>query len=450
MSFLSRVVWSEGMYIGPHHFQAQSRYFEDSAQFVAAALRRDYYGFLGCEMDAEALRNGTLAVLHARGIFPDGLLFKMPEADPLPPARPIADSFPSDRDKVIVNLSISARKPNGVNCALTETAANGTRFTAQTKTVLDEVNGLDEKPLRLGRKNITLALETEGTSQAVTLPIARIMRSGAGRFIFDPTFIPPSLEMSASPRLMSLTQRLIEILEEKSDTLARSRSANAGKTGYASGEIAGFWFLHAVNSGIAPLRHMFYSTHGHPEELYLELARLAGALCTFTLETHPRAVPAYDHLQPDKCFDALDRLIRLLLETVLPTNCISIPLTAAGDYLYTGTVTDQRCLGRSSWVFAIQCNLGVAEVMRKTPELIKICSEEFVKKLVTRALPGLTLTHQPVPPRAIAAQVETQYFLLSKQGPCWDHIVATRRIGAYVPGEFGENPAIELLVVLDS
>jgi len=195
---------------------------------------------------------------------------------------------------------------------------------------------------------------------------------------------------------------------------------------------------------------MFYSTHSHPEELYLELARLAGALCTFTLETHPRAIPAYDHLQPDKCFDALDKLIRSLLETVLPTNCITIPLSAAGDYLHNGMVTDQRCLGRSSWVFAIRCDLGAAEVMRKTPELIKICSEEFVKKLVTRALPGLTLTHMPVPPRAISAQVETQYFLITKQGPCWDHIVATRRVGAYVPGEFGDNPAIELLVVLDT
>ena len=75
MSFLSRVVWSEGMYIGPHHFQAQSRYFEDSSQFAAASLRRDYYGFLGCEVDAEALRNGTLALVHARGIFPNGLLY---------------------------------------------------------------------------------------------------------------------------------------------------------------------------------------------------------------------------------------------------------------------------------------------------------------------------------------------------------------------------------------
>jgi type VI secretion system protein ImpJ len=30
MKYLSRVVWPEDMYLGPHHFQAQSRYFEDS------------------------------------------------------------------------------------------------------------------------------------------------------------------------------------------------------------------------------------------------------------------------------------------------------------------------------------------------------------------------------------------------------------------------------------
>ena len=82
---------------------------------------------------------------------------KCPRRIPFRRTRSIADIFPSDRDKLTVYLSISARKPNGVNCALTETAANGTRFTAQTKTVLDEVNGVDEKPLRLGRKNITLA-----------------------------------------------------------------------------------------------------------------------------------------------------------------------------------------------------------------------------------------------------------------------------------------------------
>ena len=47
MKQLSSVVWSEGMYLGPHHFQVQSRYFEDSIQFAASALRVEAYGFVG-------------------------------------------------------------------------------------------------------------------------------------------------------------------------------------------------------------------------------------------------------------------------------------------------------------------------------------------------------------------------------------------------------------------
>src|SRR5438034_9480170 len=87
MKNLSRVVWSEGMYLGPHHFQAQSRYFEDSIQFATSALWFETYGLVGCELSAEGLRNGAVSVSHARGIFPDGLVFEMPESDPLPEAR---------------------------------------------------------------------------------------------------------------------------------------------------------------------------------------------------------------------------------------------------------------------------------------------------------------------------------------------------------------------------
>ena len=36
MKLLNKPVWAEGMYLGPHHFQVQSRYFEDSLNFVTS------------------------------------------------------------------------------------------------------------------------------------------------------------------------------------------------------------------------------------------------------------------------------------------------------------------------------------------------------------------------------------------------------------------------------
>src|SRR3954452_6285042 len=80
MRLLSRVVWSEGMYLGPHHFQVQARYFEDATRFATASLWPFSYGVAGCRLDADALENGTLSVLHARGIFPDGLVFDLPDS----------------------------------------------------------------------------------------------------------------------------------------------------------------------------------------------------------------------------------------------------------------------------------------------------------------------------------------------------------------------------------
>lgn len=94
VKFLSRVVWSEGMHLGPHHFQAQSRYFEDSIHFATSSLWFEPFGLVGLELNAEALQNGTVSIVSARGILPDGLPFNMPESDPLPEARGIAELFP--------------------------------------------------------------------------------------------------------------------------------------------------------------------------------------------------------------------------------------------------------------------------------------------------------------------------------------------------------------------
>ena len=118
MKQLSKVVWSEGMYLGPHHFQIQSRFYEEITHFGISNLWFEPYGFIGLELDAEALRNGTLSVVHARGFFPDGLAFNMPESDPLPPTRTIADLFPPTRESLIVLLAIPPHRTGAPNCAL--------------------------------------------------------------------------------------------------------------------------------------------------------------------------------------------------------------------------------------------------------------------------------------------------------------------------------------------
>ncbi len=87
------------------------------------------------------------------------------------------------------------------------------------------------------------------------------------------------------------------------------------------------------------------------------------------------------------------------------------------------------------------------ELISRTPQLVKLCSAQFVREPVKRALPGLGLRHLQVPPAGVAPKVDSQYFSVSRTGPCWDHIVKTRRVGIYVPGDI-PSPKIELSILL--
>lgn len=450
MAKLSRVVWSEGMYLGPHHFQAQNRFFESTLAFTIEHLCFQPYGLLACELDAEALTNGTLSLLHARGVFPDGLVFSMPDHDPLPSPVPIADLFPPTGNSALISLTIPVFRPDTANLSQEEGGQEATRFSAVSSVLADENTGIDETPIDLGRKNIAFAVNLQQNSDFVSLPIARVQRDVIKRFVKDEEFIPPCLQIVASPRLLNMLGQLIEILENKCQTISRPRDqSGASSSGFSAEGIANAWFLHCLNSSLGPLKHMLGAPRAHPEELYVEMARLAGALSTFGMEAHPNRLPLYDPFQLGECFKTLDRHIRDHLELFSPSHVSVIALENLAPFFYAGAATDERVLYRSRWIFAIRCAIGESELITSVPRLVKICSRDFIGRLVERALSGLALTHLPSPPPAVSPKVEYQYFSVDKDGPCWFNISKTRQVAIYVPGEL-PNPEIELSVILES
>lgn len=450
MRNLSKVVWQEGMHLAQHHFQVQSRYFEDSIAFALSQLFFKPYGLGGYDFDAEALRNGTIAVVHARGVMPDGLGFHFPDADPLPPPREVRDLFSPTQESHVVLLAIPPYRAGQANCALGPTAADaGARYLAEQTPVADDLTGRDEKPVSLGRKNFRLLLDVELRDDLVALPLARVRRDGAGAFIYDSDYIPPLLQVGASESLMELLRRVIEILDAKSETLAGQRRKDPKGGNSETREVASFWLTHAIHSSLAPLRHVLEQRRSRPEQAYAELARLAGALCTFALDSHPRALPAYDHDRLGECFAALERHIRAHLELVVPTNCVSITLSRTRKMLHTGKVADQRCFGPSRWVLGVRSRAKPADLIRDVPTLVKVCGGQHIVRLVSSGLPGLGLEHLTAPPSAIPRDAATQYFAIDRAGPCWEAIAKAGEVGVYAP-EILADAEFEVHVVLES
>jgi type VI secretion system protein ImpJ len=437
MKFLSRVVWSEGMHLGPHHFQTQSRYFEDTLWFLSANSRQNPWGFLNYSLDHEAIRNGQAILSFASGILPDGLIFDLPDCDAIPAPASLNSLFTPTDSEITLYLAILTRRDQGLDCDMT--GGTGARYGAVHRTLRDETVGQDEHDVSFARKNLSLLSYAQLVPGMVSFPVARVLRDGKGGFVCDADFVPPCLRIGASERLVMLLHRLIEALDEKIATVRRDRrSSGRMELGTSALDVANYWFLHCLCSTVPALRHHLSTRLSHPEEVYRDLARLAGALSTFSLEASPDEVPKYVHDDLTSTFRDLDILIRRYLEIVVPSNSVTLDFQKTGPYIYTAAVNDERCLRRARWIFGIRSSLGESMLLRLVPRFVKVCSAEGALKLVERALPGLELVHLPVPPSALAAQADMHYFSISLAGPCWEHILRTKKVGVYIPGDVGD------------
>lgn len=449
MEALTRIVWSEGMHLAQHHFQAQSAYFERLTAGAIADLFAAPYGLLACELDREALLNGTVTVIAARGIMPDGLAFSFPE-EPPPPPLAIRDLFSPTAATHEVLLAIPSEQPGRANVALPGGALPASaRFSVSEHPLPDELTGGSERPVQLARKNFRLLLDNEPTDQLVTLPIARVQRDGTGHFAFDPAWVGPSLRIGASERLRALVGRLADMLSERAAAMLAERAGSAGTAEYAPREVAGFWFLHALNTTLPALRHWQRTGAAHPEQLYLLLAQLGGALCTFSLTSHPRDLPAYDHDHPEACFTELERHIRQHLDVVLPTQALTLPVRPLEPGFFAASVADRRAFEHgASWYLGIRTSAPAADVIARAGKLVKLCSAKFIARLVKEAYPGLELEHAVRPPAELSPRVGTHYFALRRTDPCWRSIVDTGEVGIYAPAAL-PDVELELKVILE-
>ncbi len=249
---------------------------------------------------------------------------------------------------------------------------------------------------------------------------------------------------------MLLLKRLVESIQERISAIAGSTQRRSKfEAGSSALDVSNYWFLHSLSSSLPVLQHFQRAQKSRPEQVFIELSRFAGSLCTFGSESQISELPAYDHSNPGDSFYPLDRHIRRHMEIVMPTNFVALSFSPAEPYFYEADVQDERCLRRSRWIFGIRSSVGEADLIMLAARLVKVCSSRFVPELVRRALPGLTLNHLPVPPSAIRAEADKQYFSIELAGPCWDHIQQTRRVGVYVPGEL-RDAEFDLSIIVEN
>jgi len=432
MSSRNRVIWSDGLFLLPQHFQQQERYIERYVEARCQALVPHSWGFTEIEFEPDLLSIGKVALRRVAGVFPDGTPFRMPDDDPLP--KPL-DVGTDVRDQLLY-LAVPLRRSGELEVDREAGADELVRHEVkELQARNDTSNSGDPAVLEVGTLRTRLLLANEVTQAYACIPLAHIVECRADRqVVLNENFIPTVMHARAAGRLAAFTSELLGLLHQRGEALA-GRVAATGRG--AAAEFADFLMLQAVNKYEPLMAH--YAAQGdlHPEKLFQVLASAAGELATFTATSkRPPKLPIYRHERLRESFEPVILALRESLSKVLVQSAISIPIEPRRFGISVAIVNDRSLYGSAVFILAARADLPSEELRRRFPTQLKIGPAEKIGDLVRLQLPGVPVSAVPVAPRQIPYHAGFAYFELDQSDAMWDQLKDSGGIAMHVAGEF--------------
>ncbi len=432
MSSNNRVVWSEGLFLRPQHFQQQERHLERYIEGRSRDLRAHSWGFTELEVERDLLTIGKFGLRRAAGIFPDGTPFSMPDDDPLPAPLELT---PQVRDQKVF-LGVALRKEGARESDRREQVDGVVRYRSkdfEARDITSDSNATATLEVSALRSRLMLASEPH--EDFACIPLAHVQECRADRLVtLDERFIPTVLNVRHATRLATFLTELQGLMHQRGEALA-ARAVASGRGGAA--EIADFLMLQTVNRYEALVDHFVTSRLIHPEDLYRLCLEIAGDLATLTTSTRRLAkLPSYQHEDLRTSYDPLMAALRASLSVVLEQNAVSIPLEKKRFNISVGVVNDKSLFETSAFVLAARADVPAENVRKGMPAQATIASVETIAKLVNDHLPGVPLQPLSVVPRQIPFHAGFAYFELDRGSPRFRELKSGGGIAIHVPDTF--------------
>ncbi|AOI69304.1 type VI secretion protein [Burkholderia ubonensis] len=433
MSYSAKVLWGEGLFLRPQHFQRQDAYHEARLFESIQAIQPYNWGVRTVRFDRDALGSNVLRLAELSLVFPDGALYAAPQADDLPP--PVAlDTLPEGINEFVFYLALHPLRENGANYNDDPATGFTTRFVSEQTSVADNFTDAAEADVTFLKTQVKLIAHSEPRDQLLSVPLVRVRRTATSGFEIDDSFVPPCLAIEASPILHQRLRQLIDALQAKVNALyGFHREPSKNIIEFRSGDIASFWLLHTANAAFATLAHLHQHAALHPERLFQELLRLAGQLMTFSKGYTLADLPAYRHDDPGPGFARLDLILRELLDTVISTRYFAITLDEVRPSFHLGRLDSGKIDEKTAFYLAVSADLPSVELVDAVPARFKVGAPDDVDKLVLSAMPGVRLSYTPQVPPAIPVRPGACYFALDTRGALYERMLQAQSAMIYAP-----------------
>jgi type VI secretion system protein ImpJ len=447
---IDRPLWAAGALLCPQQFQQQARWEAWANESLAHLSLVHPWGVQALAFDPQALRLGKLKATQVRLRMPDGTLIDTDHVDRLPPALELARLLSDEIQDATLLLALPLEQGNGNNCLFEGTRADRpTRYRQDWRQVQD-IYADEVQSIGVLEHALSLRLDSDENADYLTCPIARLLRDGQGAWSLDPVYVPPLLSFAAHPGLLTQLDNLLTQLSAKRQRLmGMRRESNQRMADFAVADVSLFWLLNALNTYQPVLADLKAHPARHPEQVYLELVKLAGGLLTFSLEHDIDKIPAYRHEHLESVFAPLMRTISTLLEASLPSRVIALELEERGANRWQVTLNDARLCERDAADFylSVRCRLPAVQLQNQFPRLCKAGTPDDVDQLINAALDGIPLQSLSHVPAAIPLRLENQYFALDLGHAKGQAMLAAGVCAFYVPSTLADVK-LELFAVL--
>lgn len=439
MTWNNRVVWSEGMFLRPQHFQQEQRYLEHLVESRCGRAVPWAWGFTELELDESLFGLGKLGISRAQGIFPDGTPFNIPGDDLAPPVFEV----PEDARNVLVYLAIPLRRAGSADTDVNDDPRLMSRFVSRETRVSDtNARGEGQADVHVGSLRLGCMMEKEDRAGHACMALARVVeRRADGSMVLDEKFVPPTLNAHGDRTLRGYVIEIQGMLDHRAQALG-SRVSAPGRGGMS--QFAELLMLQVINRFLPVFTHFARCGSLHPETLYRTGMSLCGELATFTTkDRRPPQFADYNHEAPEMPFAQLMDALRMALGAVLEQNAIQLTIHERGFGIRTVNVPEASLMEKGRFVIAAKADLATEALRNQLPRQTKLGPVELISQLVKRHLPGVAIAPLPQTPEEIPYHAGFVYFEIDRQSELWKRVRGNREFAFHISGTV---PGLELEV----
>ncbi|MCL9781231.1 type VI secretion system baseplate subunit TssK [Vibrio sp. S4M6] len=409
-----KVVWTEGMFLSPQHFQQQSRYTENFSREYAEQISPQLFGLTQLELDMSMLTSGKVAVRRAKGIFLDGTPFEVNQS--------IVLEIPKNTNNKKVYLSLPVIRSGAVDVG----EGGRHRYSVVQHSVYDTSReNSDAVELDLAELNIGLKLEGDDLQDFTLITVAEISaHKPESGVVLNQAFVPQSLQFGVSQYLREGLSDVFSQVQYRAKTIsARLKAENNRKSDQAL--MRDFLWLQALGMWMPKLEQWLQDGTLLTRALYLECVSMAGQMLGLEGKM-PQSFPVWN---PNGLYHIFSTVYSELLVALREVQIDSVVTLQWDTQLFLSRrllrtlVPDRSLYQQSRFILVVTSNIATTQLSEQFPRVTKLAGNSDIARLVRNSLSGVPLNPLPYAPSELKAHSAATYFELDVQCDLWRGLI---------------------------